>query len=99
MGIMRVDPSKHEHPRRYRLALAWCLLGVGAGIAMTLFGLYLLQFDMEGALLWFTSFVLIGPAVIFLSAVGFATYLETLETQRYGGIYNETLAEAPPRLS
>lgn len=96
--MFQVDPSKHEHPRRYRLALAWCVLGVCAGLAMTAFGLYLLQFDMRGGVLWFTSLVLIGPTTVFLSAVAFATYLENVETKSYGGVYHddEALAAGPP---
>ena len=92
MSMFRVDASKHDHPRRYRLALIWCVMGVLAGVAMTAFGLYLLRFEMQGAVLWFTSFVLIGPTTIFLSAVAFATYLENLETS-YGGVYHDD--EAP----
>lgn len=96
MALLHVDPMKHQHPRRYRLALAWCLLGVVAGVAMTAFGLYLLRFEMRGAIVWFTSFVLIGPSIVFLSAVGFATYLENLESKGYGEVYHDEEAVPQP---
>lgn len=95
MQALHIDRSKHPHPRRYRRALAGSLLGAAAGVALTVFGIYAATLDLEGVGLWLVSGVILGPSVVFLSAVAFATYLESLEKAKYGGVYEDEPAEEP----
>lgn len=96
MSVIRVDTTKHPHPNRYRRALVRCLLGVVAGIAMTVFGVFVIFWDRTGWRAWLAALIILGPTVVFLSAIAFATYLEGLETERYGGVYEQLPAAEGP---
>ena len=93
MPLFRVDETKHPHPRRYRRALGWLIAGVIFGLALTVFGIAMAPGGYTGARAWLVAATIIGPSIIFLAAVGYATYLEGLEATKYGGVYEE---ETPP---
>lgn len=98
MDVIRIDTTKHPHPNRYRRALIRCLLGVFSGIGLTLIGLFSVAGDLTGWRAWLAALIILGPTVVFLSAIAFATYLEGLETERYGGAYEESPAAGGPSL-
>ena len=99
MTVFHIDRSKHPHPRRYKRALGLALLGVVVGLAMTVFGLYLTGLGFTGNEVWLVTPVLLGPSLVFLSAVGFATYMEKLETASYGGSYHDDPPDESPGLA
>lgn len=84
-----IDRTKHPHPRRYRRALSLLTAGVIIGLFLTVFGIFIAASGYTGMRAWLVTATVIGPAVIFLAAVGFATYLENLEKERYGGVYHD----------
>ena len=89
MAMFHIDPSKHPHPRRYRRALGLLIVGVVVGLALTAIGLAMVPYGYDGARVWLVTLSLIGPSIIFLTAVGYATYLERLERATYGSVYED----------
>jgi hypothetical protein len=94
MGLLDIDEAKHPHPRRYRRARSLLVVGILFGILLTVLGLAFSSYGYDGTRAWLVTLTIIGPSVIFLSAVGFATYLEGLEKETYGRAYE---GEESPR--
>lgn len=95
MGLFNIDESKHPHPRRYRRALALLIAGVLIGFLLTGIGLAMVPYGYDGGRAWLVTLSLIGPSMIFLTAVGYATYLERLERENYGRIYEDDQPARP----
>lgn len=89
MGWFNINGSKHPHPRRYRRALTLLIMGILIGFVLTAIGLAMVPYGYEGSRAWLITLSLVGPSIIFLTAVGYATYLETLEGDTYGSIYED----------
>lgn len=99
MQVLHVDPAKHAHPNQYRRALRWLVFGVIAGLSLTGLGLYVATYQLGGAWRWLSAAILLGPSLVFLAFVAFSTYLERLEQDRYGAVYQSethpgTMADA-----
>lgn len=89
MGLFNIDNAKHPHPRRYRRALSLLFAGVLLGLSLTVIGIAMVPYGYDGNRAWLITLSLIGPSMIFLTAVGYATYLERLERETYGKIYED----------
>lgn len=95
MGLFAIDESKHPHPRRYRRALGLLIAGILIGLLLTVIGIAMVPHGYDGNRAWLITLSLIGPSMIFLTAVGYATYLERLERETYGRIYEDDQPAGP----
>ncbi len=99
MGMFNIDKSKHPHPRRYRRALSLLITGVLLGLLLTVIGIAMVPYGYDGTRAWWITLSLIGPSMIFLTAVGYGTYLERLERETYGQIYEDDQPVMPTERS
>jgi hypothetical protein len=88
--------AKHPHIKRYRRALGLLMVGVVVGSLVTLMGVLFAQGGSASSQILLVVLAVIGPSIIILSAVGFATYLEGLEKDRFGAIYEDQEPPARP---
>lgn len=84
-----MNPEKHSHPIEYGRATLGLVAGCTAGVLLMAIGIWAMLEQFTGLLVWLATLVIVGPAVVFFSAIIHSTYLERVERESYGAVYQD----------